>query len=492
LQRYITRFLEREERTIVLGNRSSCYRVTVATLVLLLTSCHSALAQSNDGKTKAFTLEEAVNFALQNYPAVRASIEQLSAARAGVRLARTSYLPLADMLWQSNRATRNNIFGLLLPQSVISPISGPVLSSTSNDSVWGSAAGLLVSWEPFDFGRRGARVNAARAGQNVANSELSVTRLDVAAAVTNTFFTVVAAQQRVTAAKANVDRRQVFADSVHVLVKNDLRPGADASRADAELARAQVLLIQAEQAESVSRAALAELLGIAGSNLQIDVGSLLSAPPQSSPTAPPLSTHPFATAEQARVGQIKAQEHILDRSYYPRFDLQSTIYGRGSGANTDGTIQTGVNGLGLDRSNWAVGLTVTFPLFDIFSIRAQKQIEAANERAERARYDQTLDDLDGQLQQVQATLEDARLVSEKTPVELQAAREAEMQARARYDAGLANITEVADAQGLLVQAETDDALARLAVWNDLASLTAAQGNLQPFLQFLHQKTQGGP
>ena len=475
----------------MLGNPSFCYRVTIATLVLLLISCHSAFAQSNDGKAKVFTLEEAVNFALQNYPAVRASIEQLSAARAGVGLAKTNYLPHADALWQANRATRNNISGLLLPQSVISPISGPVLSSTSNDSVWGSAAGLLVSWEPFDFGRRAATVNAARAGQNVANSELSVTRLDVAVAVTNAFFAVVATQQRVSAATANVDRRQVFANSVHVLVKNDLRPGADASRADAELARAQVLLIQAEQAQSVSRAALAEVLGIAGSNLQIDVGSLLSVPPRSSPTAPPLSTHPFATAEQARVDQIKAQEHILDRSYYPRLDLQSTIYGRGSGANTDGTIETGANGLGLDRSNWAAGLTVTFPLFDIFSIRAQKQIEAASERAERARYDQTLDDLTGQLQQVQATLDGARLVAEKTPVELQSAREAEMQARARYDAGLANLVEVADAQGLLVQAETDDALVRLAVWNDLASLTAAQGDLQPFLEFLHSKTQGG-
>ena len=476
----------------MLGNRSFCYRVTVATLVLLLVSCHSALAQSNDVTTKVFTLEEAVHFALQNYPAVRASIEHLSAARAGAGLAKTTYLPRADMLWQGNRATRNNIFGLLLPQSVISPISGPVLPSTSNDSVWGTAAGLLVSWEPFDFGRRGAAVNAARAGQNVANSELSVTRLDVAVAVTDAFFTVAAAQQRVAAAKADVDRRQVFANSVHVLVKNDLRPGADASRADAELARAQVLLIQAGQSEAVSRAALEEVLGIAGSNLQIDVGSLLSTPPQSSPTAPPLSTHPFAAAEQARVDQIKAQERILDRSYYPRFDLQSTVYGRGSGANADGTIQTGANGLGLDRSNWAAGLTVTFPLFDIFSIRAQKQIEAANERAERASYDQTLDDLTGQLQQVQATLDGARLVAEKTPVELQAAREAEMQARARYDAGLANIVEVADAQGLLAQAETDNALARLVVWNDLASLTAAQGDLQPFLQFLHQKTQGGP
>ena len=476
----------------MLGNRRFCYRPICAMLALLLFSYQAAFAQSKAAKAKVFTLEEAVNFALQNYPAVRASIEQLSAARAGVGLAKTNYLPHADALWQANRATRNNISGLLLPQSVISPISGPVLSSTSNDSVWGSAAGLLVSWEPFDFGRRAATVNAARAGQNVANSELSVTRLDVAVAVTNAFFAVVATQQRVSAATANVDRRQVFANSVHVLVKNDLRPGADASRADAELARAQVLLIQAEQAETVSRAALAEVLGIAGSNLQIDVGSLLSAPPKSSPTAPPLSTHPFATAEQARVDQIKAQERILGRSYYPRFDLQSTIYGRGSGANTDGTIQTGANGLGLDRSNWATGLTVTFPLFDIFSIRAQKQIEAANERAERARYDQTVDDLNGQLQQVQATLEGARLVAEKTPVELQAAREAEMQARARYDAGLANIVEVADAQGLLVEAETDDALARLVVWNDLASLTAAQGDLRPFLQFLNQKTQGGP
>jgi hypothetical protein len=41
-----------------------------------------------------------------------------------------------------------------------------------------------------------------------------------------------------------------------------------------------------------------------------------------------------------------------------------------------------------------------------------------------------------------------------------------------------------------VQAEIDDALARLAVWQNLASVTAAQGDLAPFLQFVHDKTQG--
>lgn len=466
--------------------------IASATVVAILAFPSSQLfGQTNTAPPAVLNLEDAVNYALAHYPAVRASLEQANAARAGVGLAKTNYLPRADMLWQGNRATRNNIFGLLLPNPVISPISGPVLSSASNDSVWGSAAGLLFTWEPVDFGRRGATVNAARAGQGLANSELSVTRLDVAVAVTSAFFTLAAAQQRVTAAKANLERRQVFANSVHVLVTNELRPGADASRADAELAIARTQFIQAEQAQAVGRAVLADLLVIPDDAVNIDPRSILGTPPNSAPSASPVASHPFATAEQARVDIIREQEHILERSYYPRFYFQSTIYGRGSGANTNGTTQTGLNGLGLDRSNWAAGVTVMFPAFDIFSIRAQKQVAAANERAERARYDQTLDDLAGQLKQAQAALEGARRVAENTPIELRAARDAEMQARARYEAGLANIVEVAEAQGLLVQAEIDDALARLAVWNDLASVTATQGDLQPFFQFLHQKTQGG-
>src|SRR5205085_1016590 len=112
------------------------------------------------------------------------------------------------VLWQGNRATHNNISGLLLPQSIISPISGPVTPTASNQSVWGSAAGILVSWEALDFGRRGATVNSARAGQALAESQVSVTRLDIAAAAINAFFNVIASQQRIAAARADVDRRQ--------------------------------------------------------------------------------------------------------------------------------------------------------------------------------------------------------------------------------------------------------------------------------------------
>jgi outer membrane protein len=475
----------------VLDNRAGLRKITII-LVFWTGLGQIAVAQSIANPKKTLTLEEAVDFALKNYPAVRASLEGVKAAQAGIGLAHTTYLPRADMVWQTNRATDNNITGLLLPQSIIAPISGPVPISTSNQSAWGSAAGLLFSWEPVDFGYRGAKVDAARAGRDRATAEASLTRLDVAVATVNAYLTVLAAQRTVHAAEADVERRKTFDKAVRVLVDNKLRAGADASRADAELARARVNLARAQQQDKVSRALLADILGLPDASIEVQEGALLQPAPDGSPQNTPVTNNPTAGVQRARVEEARAQVHILDRSYYPKFYLQSSIYGRGSGWDPAGKFEGGTAGLGLDRSNWGVGLTVTFPAFDIFSIRSRRVIESANERAEAAHYDQTVQDLTGQLRKAEASLEGARQVAENTPVELEAARTTETQERSRYQAGLATLVDVSDAQSLLVQAETDDALARLTVWQNLAAVAAAQGDLQPFLQSFHDKTQGGP
>jgi outer membrane protein TolC len=447
-----------------------------------------AVARSSN----VLTLEDAVDVALKNYPAVRAALERVSAAQAGVGLARTSYLPRADMLWQLNRATDNNITGLLLPQSVIAPITGFVTPSPSNRSAWGSAAGLLFSWEPFDFGYRGAKVDAARAVRNRTTAEASVTRLDVAVAAVNAYLSVLAAEQTVRAARADVERRETFRKAVRVLVDNQLRAGADASRARAELARAKVNLVRAEQQEQVSRAVLANILGMPDGSVEVRGNALLGPPPNAPTQTTAITVHPIAEAEHARVDEALSQVRISERAYYPKVYFQSTVFGRGSGVDPAGNFLGGTNGLGPDRPNWATGVMVTFSVFDIFTIRSRTAVEAANGRAEAARYDQTLQDLTGQFRKAQASLEGARHVAENTPLELDAARTTENQERARYQAGLATLVEVADAQSLLVQAETDDALALLAVWQNLASVAASQGDLQPFLQLVHDKTQRGP
>src|SRR5213078_4018525 len=109
------------------------------------------------------TLNDAVQLALEHYPAIKASHESVQAAEEGVGVARTAYLPKLDLLWQENRASHNNVFGLVLPQPIVPPISGPVLGTRSMDSVWGSAAGALLSWDAIDFGQRKAGVDVARA-----------------------------------------------------------------------------------------------------------------------------------------------------------------------------------------------------------------------------------------------------------------------------------------------------------------------------------------
>lgn len=67
------------------------------------------------------------------------------------------------------------------------------------------------------------------------------------------FLAVVQAEQAVTATQADVDRRTLLARAAQTLANNQLRPGAEASRADAELAAARTRSILARQDISCSR-----------------------------------------------------------------------------------------------------------------------------------------------------------------------------------------------------------------------------------------------
>lgn len=447
--------------------------------------------QATASSTQALTLQDAVQRALSSYPTVRIALERELAARAGVALTRTQYLPQANVLWQTNRSTYNNIPGLLIPQGVIPPLSGPVLANTSGTSVWGSGGGLLMNWEPTRLGYRKAEVAAAEAGRSAAADRLTLTKLDVANAAASAYLTVMAIHEQVKSAQADLSRRETFANTTHVLVDNQLRPGADASEADAEVAASRTRLIQARTLEKVDLAALAELLGLSSNQIQLVGEPLLTEPAE--PIIPSFAapTHPLALEQSHLLDQTKAEERVWSRAYAPRFALEGSISGRGSGVKPDGTLLEGTNGLAPNRENWAVGFQATFSPFDYFSIREQKKIAASKERAQQLNYQNTIVTLNTQVEQANAQLDGARQIARNTPVQLAAARTGESQARARYQAGLANIVEATQAQALLEQAEAQDALARIGVWQALLGLSAAQGNLTPFLNQLPSQNAGG-
>jgi outer membrane protein len=451
--------------------------------ILLLIPAISA-AQTTNPAPKTVTLEEALDYAVQHYPAVRASLEQVNAALAGVSVARAQYLPALSGVYQDSRATQNQVPGIWLPTSITPTVEGPV-GDSSGQSYWGSQTAALFSWEPVDFGLRGSLVNQAKSIESKSSADLAVTRLEVATAVGHYFLNAIAAHQAVLASQANVDRWQVVDRSVHTLVDNALRPGVDASRADAQLALAKTQFYQAQQSEEAALATLAALMGAAGTEIQLDSGHLLNLPSADSMPGASPAEHPLARDQMAVVKEAQQQEKVLGKSDYPRIFLQAEGFARGSEVSSNGSIIGNWNGLAPARGNWVAGLTITFPnVFDFKALGAEKQMSKANVQAQQAIYDKKIQDLTGRVQVALAQLKTARLVAQQTPVELAAARAAETQSRTRYASSLATLIEVADAEGLLAQAEMDDAVARINVWRSLFDLADAQGDLKPFFDIL--------
>jgi outer membrane protein TolC len=450
--------------------------LTALTILTLVTGGNAQQVASS-----GITIQQAVESALRNYPSIQVSQEQIDAASAGIQLARAAYLPRVDTLAQVNRATRNNVFGLLLPQSVLPSISGPVLGTNNLSSVWGSAVGATVTWEPFDFGLRGASVSAATAARTHNEAALKRTQFEVSIAAADAFLTLVAAQETVRTAQAGVTRAEALAQVVRAQADAQLRPGADASRAEADLAASRIQLVQSEQSREVARALLSQFIGISPEQVNVSTAKLLELPPEQTVAAFDAARNPIAAEQNAVIDQKKAELQVLEKSWVPRFYAQGAAMARGTGAETNSDRLGGANGLAPDTQNYALGFSVTFPIMDRSSIRAKEAGQSASIRTETARYQQITTELTTRRNTALALLDGSRKVAANTPVAVSAAMTASQQANARYQAGLGTIVEVADAQRLLTQVEIDDALARLSVWRAMLSVAAAAGDIQPFI-----------
>ena len=172
----------------------------LSALVLALVLGRGLAAQVGAPPAQTVPFEEALNYALQHYPAVRTSLEQAAAARAAVPLARTQYPPYLSGVYRDGRATQNQVAGIWLPTSITPTVEGPVGASFSGQSYWNNQTAALFSREPIDVGLRAAVVGEAKSAADKSIADLALTKLEVATAVGAYFLSVLARHQAVVAA----------------------------------------------------------------------------------------------------------------------------------------------------------------------------------------------------------------------------------------------------------------------------------------------------
>lgn len=457
-------------------------RTLLIAIVLWTLSAAHAMAQAG----APLTLGAAVDGARQHPAAIEAAA-RAAAATAEIAEARAAFIPQLDALWQLNRASRNNVFGLLLPQSVVPSISGPVLGNDSFDSTWGSAAGLLFSTEIFDFGRRAATLAAARANAASLDALASAARLDAAIIAADAYLSALGAQQANAAARANVARLEIVQRTVKAQVDAELKPGADLSRVEAEFAAAKNRVIAAEQASSLALLRLAAAIGLPGSTPTLDPGAMLDQQPGPGAESGAAVNHPAVRAAEEAIKAADARLDSTSRIFRPKLLFNAAIAARASGANVDGSFDHS-RGFWPDVPNWAAGLTITFPFLDWPAQRARLRSQSAQSDAALARFNGVRQQSQTETLQAGVMFDAATRMAANIPAQLTAARQAETQARARYEAGLTGIAEVADTQRLLAEAETEAAFATLALWRARLAEAAAGGDLTLFLAEAAQPT----
>src|SRR5437667_135865 len=330
-----------------------------------------SVAPAQERPRVRLNVSDAIDFALGNHPSLRSrsAIEEGTAAR--VSEARSAYFPRLDVSGQENRATGNVVSGSLFSMPGIPQVMGPPTGRQFDSGVWGSAAGFGTSFNIAGLAREMALVDAAMAERERTRAGTEVQRLAVGFAAADDFITAVAASETVKAHEANVTRAEVLARIVHAEVANQLRPGAEESRANAEHALAATGLIRAEQALALSRAELAQALGIAGEPVELIAEPLLTLPSNAPSVDGVPPNHPLLAQADSETAAARARKRAATLEYLPRVDLAAALWVRGSGLFPGGLNLGDEQGLVPDTPNWAGGIVLSWPLMDIFAIRAR-------------------------------------------------------------------------------------------------------------------------
>ena len=441
------------------------------------------------------TLVGAVALAEKNFPRLLQGQAEVRAAKKEVTVQKIrEYNPSSMLSYQDVVGSHNRLTQTLFSSPVLPSTPGPGVEKVEMRAQAYSGSGFIIDWAPIDFGLHKARIGKAKAEFGLANARYSATLLDVTVEAASRYLEALVMHEQVRVAQSNVQRFADFSKVVHAQVDAGLKAAADASLADSQLANARNDLIRANLSEDLARAALGYIVGLGGNMVEIDAAGIIdeTEPADTQKAAPVFQHHPLALTGKAVVNTNVARRRILDKEYYPTFRWLGGVNLRGTTFNNNrGDVETpNVSGIFPVVPNWNVGLVVDLPFFDIIRIRAEKKVVAEQIRAAEHAYDLIIQGLRTEDTQARARLRAAVQLAANMPIQVDAAQMAAQQAQARYEAGLATVAQVAEANQILADSRVKLAVANVGVWRALLDVASVHGNLQPFLTEAQRVSKG--
>lgn len=362
-------------------------------------------------------LDALVEAALGANQDIAAGLAAVRAARASVRVANATLFPQLSAGASASSNTEGD--GL--------------------DDISASARGS-ASYQLDLFGQNRADRAAARAGFDAQLFDQRALELTVASDVAFTYFSVLAARERLEVARSNLEISERIFDIVQTRYDAGDVSRFDLASQEASLANARARVPQIEQQLVSLETALSVLLGRAPQGYDAPQGDILAmTPPAINPGMPSelLLRRPDLLSAEAQLRAADANVAAAQRAFFPSIDLSA-------GVNAGLTGGTSVIG--------SLAASLAAPIFT--GGRLEGQLTAAEARVDQqiARYRQAtlnaLRDVDVSL----SALATAEVREEQLVVARNAAEQSLSLAEVRYRSGADNLTSLLNAQSTFFSA----------------------------------------
>ncbi|MBI3484552.1 MAG: TolC family protein [Acidobacteria bacterium] len=406
-------------------------------------------ARAQEGAGEPVTLEQAVQMALTENPALKAQAEESSVARAQTAQARAAWFPRVDF---SQSFLRGNdpvfVFSTLLRQRQFTAanfgLPGLNAPTPLNNSLTRVDGQMML----FDSLRTRYRVAGARRMESAADFSTEQTRQDLILRVVRAYYGTIVARENLSAAREALRTAESNEQRVSDLEKAGLVVTSDKLSAQVFRAQMKEREIRAANQLALARMALGHELGLGPVALKEPQDTLIE-PAAAAITAMEewekiaLAERPALRAAEMQQQAAASGNKVAKAEFAPRV---------GVFANFERDAET--LGGGPSGTNWTAGARIEVNLFAGGADRARLDEARARERqaANQVEYFRSGVRLEVRQAFLEVSAAEQRAAAARDAVEQ--AKESLRIIQNRYDAGLATMTDLLRAQTAQLEART--------------------------------------
>jgi len=414
-----------------------------------------------------YTLAELIDIAEHHNPDTRTIWERAKQKARELGLAKSAYYPELEGLAVFGDERLINPFPEPLAPRGYVMVEIPVVRPE-----------VTLQYLIFDFGKREARVNSAKAEKLAAGADVIQVNQSLAFRVASAYYELLTAQERLQAAQDTLRTAQTTQDAAENRLNNGLATLPDVLNARAETSQAVFDQESADGDEKVARVALTEAVGADPSpNIVIDGQRSAPLPERLTMSIEALidramKDRPELMAQSLRIRSAEARIRAARAEYKPQIVLS------GSAAQTSVWPAADYGQLGsASEPTWSVALGIHWRIFD-GGVRKNELLIAESKRREAE--DELTAEHDHTTREVWTAYIAFRTALRKHDAAVALLESANASYSASLDAykyGVKNLVDVVTAEKQLAQARLSSVSARSELFLEAVNLEFATGNL---------------